>query len=160
MIKFFAAILRPFLLLLDLLTPLADLAARCWVAWMFFKSGLVKVEHWQSTLSLFRYEYHVPLLTAEWAAGIGTAVELTLPVLLVFGFGGRITILLFFIYNVVAVISYDFLWTPDGWSGLAQHINWALILALLMTHGPGKLSIDYWIRKRFGKRFKMEHKHG
>jgi len=34
--------------------------------------------------------------------------------------------------------------------GLDQHINWGLLLALLMCHGSGKLSIDYWLRKKHG----------
>jgi putative oxidoreductase len=123
------------------------------VAWIFFKAGLLKAQSWSGTLMLFHHEYNVPILTSEVAAVVGTAAELILPILLVLGLGGRITILLFFIYNIIAVISYDFLWTPDGWNGLAQHINWGIILALLMTHGPGKLSIDYWLRKKYGHLF-------
>ncbi len=150
MIRFFAIILRPFLKLLDFLTPLADLLARLWVSWIFFKAGLVKIQAWQPTVNLFTYEYHVPWLSPTAAAVLGTAAELILPILLVLGLGGRITIMIFFLYNIIAVISYNFLWTPEGWNGLAQHINWGLILALLMTHGPGKLSLDYWIRQRHG----------
>lgn len=153
MIQFFAYILSPILKLLDWLKPIADLLARCWVAWEFFKAGLVKVNAWQSTLMLFDSEYQVPFLSPTAAAYIGTGLELLLPVLLVIGLGGRITILLFFIYNVVAVVSYNFLWTPDGWNGMTQHINWGLLLALLMTHGPGILSLDYWIRRYYGHHF-------
>ncbi len=150
MVKFFAMILRPFLILLDWLQPVADLLARCWIAWIFFKAGLVKIGAWQSTLLIFANEYNVPLLSSEAAAVLGTAAELILPVLLVLGLGGRITILLFFIYNLIAVISYNYLWMPEGWAGLAQHINWGLLLALLMTHGSGKISLDYLIRKFYG----------
>ncbi len=150
MVKFFASILRLFFKFLDWLKPWFDLLARLWVSWIFFKAGLVKVQAWQSTLHLFNYEYSVPLLSPKVAAVLGTGAELILPILLFIGLGGRIMVFLFFIYNIVAVISYPVLWTPDGWNGLSHHISWGLLLAMLMTHGPGKFSIDYWIRKHHG----------
>ncbi len=143
--------LRPLLHALDFLTPVGDLLARFWVASIFFKSGLVKISSWTSTVALFNYVYHVPLLPPFVAALMGTACELILPILLVIGFGGRIMILIFFIYNAIAVLSYHYLWTPEGAMGLDQHINWGLLLAMLMFHGPGKFSIDYWLRRRFAE---------
>ena len=150
MVQKFAKIVRPFIRAFEFLTPIGDLLARIWVAQIFFSSGLVKIQAWQSTLMLFKYEYTVPFLSPYLAAVIGTAAELILPVLLVLGLGGRFMILIFFVYNVVAAISYPFLWTAEGATGLAQHINWGLLLMLLMFHGPGKLSIDYLIRKMHG----------
>jgi len=149
-IKFMIKVLSPILKLLDFLTPVGDLAARCWVAYIFFKAGILKVMSWQTTILLFTHEFSVPFLSPYFAALIGTGAELILPVLLVLGLGGRLSIVAFFCYNVVAVISYPHLWTPDGAQGLAQHINWGLLLALLMFHGPGKLSIDHWLRKKYG----------
>ena len=149
--RIIARCLSPILKLLDFLTPLVDLGARLWVSWIFFKAGLVKIQSWSSTVQLFTHEYHVPFLSPTVAAVIGTGAELILPVLLAIGLGGRLMIFIFFIYNFVAVISYSYLWSPMGWYGLAQHINWGLLLALLATHGPGRLSIDYWVRKRYGK---------
>lgn len=154
MIAKFAKIIRPFIRLFEFLTPVGDLLARVWVAQIFFSAGLVKIQAWQSTLLLFKYQYTVPFLSPEVAAIIGTAAELILPVLLVLGFGGRFMIMIFFVYNIVAVISYPFLWTADGASGLAQHVNWGLLLMMLMFHGPGKLSIDYLIRKYHGHHLK------
>lgn len=149
-IEFSAAILKPVLKLLDVLTPVADLLARLWIAYVFFQAGLVKITDWQTTLMLFTNEYQVPLIPAEIAAYIGTGFELALPVLLVLGLGGRFTIFLFFVYNVICVCSFHFLWTPEGAHGLYQHINWGLILLLLMVHGPGKISLDYLIKKKWG----------
>jgi len=151
MIRFFAFILRPFFWVLDMLTPLAYLLARLWVSWVFFKAGVTKIQSWDSTIALFTNEYSVPFLLPTTAAVLGTGAELILPILLAIGFGSRLMIAIFFFYNVVAVVSYEFLWTPDGWHGLTQHISWGLLLGLLMTHGPGKLSVDYWIRKSYGK---------
>ena len=41
------------------LQDLALLALRLWLAWVFFKSGLTKIEDWDSTLFLFHEEYAV-----------------------------------------------------------------------------------------------------
>lgn len=149
-VRFFATLLRPFLRTLDFLTPLGDLLARLWVGYIFFMAGLSKISAWDSTVMLFSYVYHVPLLSPYVAAVLGTVAELILPILLVLGLGGRIWIFVFFIYNIIAMISYPFLWTPDGQTGLSQHISWGLLLALLMFHGPGKLSLDYLIHKKYG----------
>ena len=149
-IRITAKIIGPIIRALEFLTPLADLLARIWVASIFFRAGLLKIQSWSVTVALFQNEYHVPFLPHYWAAVIGTGAELILPVLLVIGLGGRLMVLLFFLYNAVALISYPYLWTPDGAAGFDQHIAWGLLLMLLMCHGPGKLSLDYWIRKHYG----------
>lgn len=138
-------IIHSFITTMNFLTPFGDLIVRIWIANIFFQAGLVKLQSWDTTLSLFAYEYQVPLLSAYWAAVLGTATELVLPILLVLGLGGRCVILVFFIYNLIAVISYPFLWTPEGYLGLQQHINWGLLLMMLMLHGAGKLSLDHWL---------------
>jgi putative oxidoreductase len=149
-------IIRPFIRLLDWLSPLGDLAARWWVGWVFFKSALTKISSWSTTILLFQYVYHVPWLSSEVAAIIGTIAEIVLPILLVLGLGGRIVIFIFFIYNIVAVVSYPFLLTPDGAIGLGQHIGWGLLLALLMFHGPGKLSLDTLVKRWYTRRVRRE----
>lgn len=149
-----AAIIRPFINALNRLTPVADLIARVWVAQIFFVSGLVKIQTWQTTVMLFQHVYSVPFLPPYAAAVIATAAELILPILLVLGLGGRFVIFIFFVYNAVCAISYPFLWTAEGAAGLSQHINWALLLMLLMFHGSGKLSLDHWIRKIHGHHLK------
>ncbi len=145
-----AAILRPFIRAFNHLTPVGDLLARLWVAQIFFMSGLVKIQAWQSTEMLFAHVYSVPFLPPHLAAIIATAAELILPVLLVLGLGGRFVIFIFFVYNAACAFSYPFLWTVEGAAGLSQHINWALLLMLLMFHGSGKLSLDYLIHKIHG----------
>ena len=151
MVRFFAILLRPLFKVLDFLTPLGDLAARAWVAWIFFQAGLVKIQAWEATKFLFEHTYQVPFLNPMVAAVVGTGAELILPVLLLLGLGGRLMIVIFFIYNAVATISYPHLWSPEGAVSLAQHISWGLLLALLMFHGPGKLSLDYLIKRRHGQ---------
>ena len=130
---------------LALFTPLLDFGIRLLVASVFFKAGLTKIASWSTTLTLFEYEYAVPFLPPEIAAYLGTAAELTLPVLLVLGLATRPAALALFVFNIVAVISY-----PDlGEVGLKDHQYWGLLLLVTLFHGPGKLSLDHLIRRRF-----------
>ena len=139
------ALVRPVIRGLDFLSPLLDLAIRVWVANVFWKSGMTKIASWDSTVALFTYEYHVPLLSPEIAAFLGTGVELTMPVLLVLGLGARFSAAVLFVLNVVAVISY-----PDlNEIGLKDHYYWGLLLLIPLLHGPGKLSVDHWLRKKY-----------
>ena len=129
---------------LTFLSPLADLAIRLWVANVFWKSGLTKIQGMDSTIMLFTYEYQVPLLSPTLAAYLGTAAELVLPVLLALGLGGRLAAAALFAFNIVAVISY-----PDlNEVGVMQHQYWGVLLLVPLLYGPGKLSIDYLIRRR------------
>lgn len=130
---------------LDFAAPVGDLLLRGWVAYAFWVAGTTKIQSWDSTLYLFENEYSVPLLPPDMAAWLGTFVELVFPVLLALGLAGRFAALALFCYNVVAVISY-----PDlGAAGLEQHKVWGIMLLAALLHGPGKLSLDYWIGKHF-----------
>ena len=114
-----------------------------WVANAFFKSGLTKIQSFETTLMLFEYEYNVPLLSPTLAAYLGTAAELVLPVLLVIGLAGRYAALALFVFNIVAALSY-----PDiSEMGLVQHQLWGMALLMLTLYGPGKLSLDHLICK-------------
>ena len=90
---------------LDALQPLAALAARLYIAQVFFLSGLTKIRDWESTLFLFHEEYKVPLLSPALAAVMGTTGELALPALLVLGLGGRFAALGLSVVNVMAALS-------------------------------------------------------
>ncbi len=124
---------------LDKFMPLGDLLLRCWV------SGLIKIQNWSSTLYLFENEYSVPLLPADFAALLRTAVELGGPVLLAVGFFGRGAAALLFLFNIIAVISY-----PDlGAAGIEQHRVWGIMLLVSLLPGPGKWSVDALIKQCF-----------
>lgn len=147
-VRYTAFLVRSFIAVFNFFAPLGDLVVRLFIATIFFEAGLVKLQSWDTTLSLFSYEYHVPFLSPYLAAVLGTAAELILPVLLVLGLGGRFCIFIFFLYNVIAVFSYPFLWTPEGAMGLREHINWGLLLMMLMLHGSGKWSLDHYLHIR------------
>ena len=132
---------------LDFLSPLLDLALRIWVAKVFFMSGLTKIQSWDTTMMLFQYEYNVPILSPTIAAYMGTAAELTLPILLLAGFFSRGTALALFVFNIVAAISYADI-SP---AGINQHIMWGVMLAVTFFHGAGKISVDHWLCQKFCK---------
>jgi putative oxidoreductase len=152
-----ANILRPIFHWLNTFKSVGDLIVRIFIAHVFFQSGLSKIQDWNTTMVLFKYVYSAPLMSPEVAAYIGTGAELILPVLLLLGLGGRIAILAFFIYNIVCVLSYHFLWTPAGNSGLEDHIMWGLLLMMLMFHGSGRFSLDHLIQKKFGHLIKTDN---
>ena len=124
-----------------------DLLIRYDVASAYFKSGLTKIESWDKTVFLFQEEYRVPLLPPQTAALLGTFGELVFPPLLRLGLAGRFAALSLFVVNIVAVVSY---WRVLGRNeaALASHYYWGVLLAVTLLHGPGRLSLDHWIRRR------------
>jgi putative oxidoreductase len=131
---------------LDWLSPVADLVVRLYVANVFWKSGLNKFQSFDSAVLLFKYEYAVPLLSPEVAAYAGTFTELFFPVLLALGLAGRFAALVLFLFNVIAVLSY-----PDLMpAGVEDHVVWGILLLVTALHGPGKLSLDHLLGRRFG----------
>ena len=132
--------------LLNALTPTFDLGLRLYLADVFIRSGLVKLQSWEATLFLFESEFEVPLLPPELAAYLGTAAELTLPVFIALGLGTRFFALALFAFNAVAATSYPGL----SAAGLKDHVLWGALMLVALFHGPGKLSLDYWLCRRLG----------
>jgi putative oxidoreductase len=130
---------------LEFVAPVLDLGIRLYVAWVFWRSGNAKIQSWSSTLELFKWEYDVPIFPPELAAYLATGIELVMPVLLVIGLASRPAALILFVLNWFAAISY-----PDiSIGGMKDHYLWGLMLLITVFHGPGKLSVDYWLRQRW-----------
>ncbi|EJZ56918.1 membrane protein [Pseudomonas fluorescens R124] len=135
--------------------------ARFSIAAVFWKSGQTKVEGlaidlidgtlqlgWphlaDSTIPLFQSEYHVPLLSPEIAAHMSAFAEHFFPVLILIGFATRFSALaLLGMTLVIEVFVY-----PDAYP---THGTWAAVLLYLMATGPGRLSIDHLIARRFAR---------
>lgn len=130
--------------------PVADIVARLYVARVFFLSGLSKVQDWQTTLFLFRHEYHVPLLSPHLAAIAGSAGELGFSVLLAVGLFTPLSALGLFFVNIVAFVSYYhvLIKLPAAWH---DHLEWGIILALLMSAKSGLISVDRLLDRYLGK---------
>jgi len=132
---------------INLLQPLALLATRLYIGWVFFSSGLTKLRDWETTLFLFEEEYSVPFINFEVAAWLGTIGELILPVLLVVGLTTRLGALGLSLVNVVAVLSLEAI-APAAFT---LHIVWGLLLAQIILWGPGGLSLDRWLQSRMAR---------
>jgi len=124
-----------------------DLAIRLYVANVFFRSGLTKIEDWDKTVFLFQAEYHVPLLSPETAAFLGTFGELVFPPLLALGLAGRFAALALSVVNIVAVIAYWYVLGKNE-AALMSHFYWGVLLLVTLLHGPGKLSVDHCLWRR------------
>ena len=121
------------------------LAARFAVGLVFFKSGLTKIDGFSikpSTFFLFENEYSVPFMPPVMSAYVGTLSELILPILLWIGLGTRISAtMLLGMTAVIQIFNY-----PNAYS---IHALWAVSLLYLMVKGPGVLSVDHFLRKKF-----------
>ena len=135
--------------LMDRLQSLLLLGTRFYVGWQFTKSGWLKYSSWETTLGLFRDEYHVPLLPPQLAAVMGTCGELGFPILLYLGLFGRLGALGTFLVNAMAVISYRQVLLAEGYeAALGNHILWGFMLLVLLVFGPGRISLDAWLERR------------
>jgi len=133
---------------LEWLQSPALLAARLYVAHVFFLSGLESLRSWDATLFLYESEFHVPLLPPQLAAVMGTAGEVLLPPLLALGLFGRFGALGLFVVNAVALLSYMYALQAPA---ILLHYIWGILLIVVALWGPGKWSIDHlWMRRGRG----------
>ncbi|MBN6775441.1 DoxX family protein [Pseudomonas granadensis] len=152
-------ILRAISLLEKIPHSLIAFLARFSIAAVFWKSGQTKVEGlaidlidgtfelgWprlaDSAIPLFQSEYNVPLLSPEIAAHLAAFAEHLFPALILIGLATRFSALaLLGMTLTIQIFVY-----PDAYP---THGTWAAVLLYLMTTGPGKLSIDHLIARRF-----------
>lgn len=117
---------------------LVQLAARLFVAWVFWQSARTKVDGLtitDSTWFLFDQVYALPLIPSTWAAVLATLAEHVLPVLLALGLVSRIAALgLLVMTAVIQVFVF-----PGAWG---VHGLWAASLLTVAAYGPGRLSLD------------------
>ena len=126
--------------------PVFDLAVRLWIAQVFFMSGRTKIADWETTIYLFESEYKVPVLPPEIAAYIGTTFELLMPLFLIVGLASRLAALP--LIAMACVIQFALgAANPDYDS--VEHFYWMFLLAMIIIRGPGPLSLDHLIRRRF-----------
>lgn len=133
--------------------------ARFSIAAVFWKSGQTKVEGFAidlisgtfqlgeprlaaSTLPLFRSEYRLPWLSPEVAAHMATFAEHFFPVLILLGFATRFSALAL----IGMTLTIQLFVYPDAYP---THGTWLAILLLLVAKGPGCVSIDHWIARRY-----------
>jgi len=133
--------------------------ARFSIAAVFWKSGQTKVEGFaidlisgtfefgtprlaDSTIPLFQSEYQVPLLSPDLAAHMAAFAEHCFPVLILIGLATRFSALAL-LGMTLTIQAFVY---PDAYP---THGTWAAILLYLMARGPGALSIDHLIARRY-----------
>ena len=120
---------------------LIALLARIGVGTTFLRSGLLKLDGWDSgtTLALFQDEYKLPLIPPEIAATMATAAELSLPPLLLIG--------LFTRYAATALLGMTLVIQTFVYpNAFDTHGTWAVCMLYLMKSGAGTLSADRLFR--------------
>lgn len=95
-----------------------------------------------STFALFADEYRLPLISPILAAYAASAIEFTLPLLLVFGLLTRLSA---FVLLMMTMVIQIFVF-PDAW--WTVHAYWTAILIVLIARGPGAISLDYLLFQR------------
>ncbi len=133
---------------------LTQLALRCALAVPFWNSGLTKWDGFlvlsDSAVFLFAEEFRLHLFGHELAypyptamAALSGAAEIGLPALLLLGLGTR-----FAAFGLLAMTAIIQLTIPDGWANF--HLAWAALALAILTHGPGRISLDHLIARRGG----------
>jgi putative oxidoreductase len=121
------------------------LAARIFPAAVFWQSGQTKVAGWHlkpSAISLFENEYQLPLIDPTIAAYVSAFSEHFFPILLVIGLATRFSALaLLCMTAVIEIFVY-----PGAWP---THGVWATCFLVVIARGPGWLSFDHLIARKF-----------
>ena len=135
--------------------------ARFSIAAVFWKSGQTKIEGLaidlfdgtfqiglphlaDATIPLFKSEYALPLLSPELAAHLAATAEHVFPVLILLGLATRLSALaLLGMTLTIQLFVY-----PDAYP---THGTWAAVLLYLMARGPGALSLDQLIARRYAQ---------
>ncbi len=121
------------------------LAARVFPAAVFWQSGQTNVDGFglsDSAVFLFEEEYRLPLDDPTLAAYGAAAAEHVFPVLLVLGLASRFSALALLVMTLtIQIFVY-----PGAWP---THGVWAACFLLVIARGPGAISLDHLIAKRW-----------
>ena len=138
--------------------PITLLAIRLYVGHFYWQSGRTKIANLDSARDLFKTEYlpnwehnHIKTLSGiqisfpvpgiEFATIASTAGELVFSALLMIGIAGRGAAFgIFMMTLMIEMFVYP---------GTDEHYYWMLTMAVILAYGPGKVSIDHFIRKKF-----------
>jgi putative oxidoreductase len=129
---------------------LVQLVMRLALAVPFWRSGMLKWNGFlrlsDTAVTLFTDEfmlhlpggpYHYPVPAAM--AFLSGCAEIMFPVLLVIGLATRFAALALFLMTVIVELT-----VPEGWP---VHVTWAAMALGIVAWGPGRISMDYWLRR-------------
>ena len=135
------------------LPSLVQLVLRFALAMPFWKSGILKWDGFfrlsDTAVTLFTDEFMLhlpggpyPFPAPTVMAFLSGCAEITFPILLVLGLATRFAALGLLFMTLVVELT-----VPDGWP---IHITWAAMALAIMAWGPGRVSLDYLIRRVLG----------
>lgn len=143
---------------------LAMLSLRLLLGWDFFESGLEKLqgENWFADIQE-RFPFPFNLVPPEISWQMATWFEVLGGIALVLGLATRFFSVSLFILTIVAIASVHW---PDSWQTYSELMqgygftdkgfgNFKLpvlflgMLLPLILNGPGRLSVDHWLRRRY-----------
>ena len=122
------------------------LLARASIASIFWHAASTKLANFDLTIALFEDEYlkNLPFLPAAPMAYLATAVELSMPALIVAGLATRLaTLPLIGMTLFIQTFVYPMSW-PD-------HLVWISLLGFLLARGPGAISLDALLARQFDR---------
>jgi putative oxidoreductase len=135
-----------------LATSAADVAlliGRIMLGWIFVRSGLPKLLDVSAVMATYPGRGLPPML-----AYISVPFEFFGALALIFGFATRYVVLGFVIFMLVATFSTHRYWDYPAAQQAVQAANFYKNMAMLggflflFVAGPGRLSIDGWLRRR------------
>ncbi len=132
------------------LPSLVQLVLRFGLAVPFWRSGILKWDGFlrlsDTAVTLFTDEFMLhlpggpyPFPAPTVMAFLSGCAEVTFPVLLVLGLATRFAALGLLFMTLIVELT-----VPDGWP---VHITWAAMALALIAWGPGRLSLDFLIRR-------------
>lgn len=130
------------------LKPVALLLVRIVVGTVFFGTGKGKLEHLDGVIEFFR---SLGIPAPELQAPFVASLELVGGILLILGLGTRAIVAPLAATMFVAIATAK--WADlEGFRSLMglQEVDYLVMFAVLFVLGPGKVSLDALLRKKFG----------
>ncbi len=135
------------------LPSLVQLVLRFALATPFWKSGMLKWDGFlrlsDTAVSLFTDEFMLhlpggpyPFPAPTVVAFLSGCAEITFPILLALGLATRFAALALLFMTLIVELT-----VPDGWP---IHMTWAAMALAIIAYGPGRLSLDFVIRRVLG----------
>ncbi len=129
------------------------LVLRFALATPFWRSGILKWDGFlrlnDTAVTLFTDEFMLHLPGGPYPfpapavfAFLSGCVEITFPILLALGLATRFAALGLLFMTLVVELT-----VPDGWP---IHITWAAMALAIMAWGPGRISLDFLVRRFLG----------
>lgn len=129
----------------------AALVGRLALGWIFFKFGYDKL---QNVAGFAGYLTSLGVPAPGFFAWVATLTEVVMGLALIFGIATRYAAIGSFIYLILTILIAHRFWELTGPARVAQYNNFHKNLAmlcgslLLFVTGPGRFSVDGWLRKQ------------